>query len=250
VPRIEGDTLTHLYTLILNAKDQSYEVQIDGVKKESGKLAEDWDFLLPKEIDDPTDKKPSDWVDEPEMDDPDAKKPDDWDAEPETVADPDAKMPEDWDDEEDGAWEAPTIPNPKFKGAWKAKKIPNPAYKGLWKAKQIANPEYKGEWVHPLIPNPDYVEDKELHHRCNGCTHIGFELWQVKAGTIFDDILVTDSLEEAKEYADKTFNKKKGPEKEAFEAAEEARREKDREEREKADAEHKHDDEEEDHDEL
>jgi calreticulin len=28
---------------------------------------------------------------------------------------------EDWDDEDDGEWEAPTIPNPEYKGEWKAK---------------------------------------------------------------------------------------------------------------------------------
>ena len=38
-------------------------------------------------------------------------------------------QPEDWDVEDDGAWEAPQIPNPKFQGEWKAKRISNPAYK-------------------------------------------------------------------------------------------------------------------------
>ena len=33
----------------------------------------------PKEIDDPDDKKPEDWVDEAKIDDPEATKPDDWD---------------------------------------------------------------------------------------------------------------------------------------------------------------------------
>jgi calreticulin len=28
---------------------------------------------------------------------------------------------EDWDDEDDGEWEAPTIPNPEYKGEWKPK---------------------------------------------------------------------------------------------------------------------------------
>jgi calreticulin len=37
---------------------------------------------------------------------------------------------------------------------------------------------------------------------------VGFELWQVKSGTIFDDIIVTDSLAEAQEYAASTFGKK------------------------------------------
>jgi len=119
----------------------------------------------------------------------------------------------------------------------------------------IDNPEYKGEWVHPMIPNPDYVEDKELHVRCNECTHVGFELWQVKSGTLFDDIIVSDSLEEAKEYAAKTFLKKKGPEKEAFDAAEEKKREVERLEREKLEQESKktsddEEEEQEDHDEL
>ena len=27
--------------------------------------------------------------------------------------------------------------------------------------------------------------------------HLGFEVWQVKAGTVFDNILITDNLDEA-----------------------------------------------------
>jgi len=81
----------------------------------------------------------------------------------------------------------------------------------------------------------------------------------VKSGTIFDDILVTDSLEEAQEYANATFEKKKGPEKAAFDEAEAERREREKEERERAAAEQEakskseksgKGDEEEDHDEL
>lgn len=48
-------------------------------------------------------------------------------------------------------------------------------------------------------------------------SHIGFELWQSSAGTLFDDIIVTDNLEEATAYAQETFLKKQGPEKEAYE---------------------------------
>merc|ERR1712146_691340 len=96
----------------------------------------------------------------------------------------------------------------------------NPEYKGPWSPKMIDNPAYKGEWEHPLIDNPDYKEDKDLYLRCKECTHVGFELWQVKSGTIFDDIIVTDSFKEAKEYAEKTFTKKKGPEKEMYDAKE------------------------------
>jgi len=209
--KTETDKASHLYTLLVRP-DNSFEVFIDEESVRSGKLEEAFDFLLPKEIKDPKQSKPSDWVDEKTIADPEDKKPSGYDDIPESIPDPDASKPEDWDNEEDGEWEPPLIDNP--------------AYKGVWKPKQIDNPAYKGEWVHPLIPNPDYVEDKKLHVRCKDCTHIGFELWQVKTGTIFDDIIVTDSLEEAKAYAAETYHKKKGPEKEALEAHEAEERKK------------------------
>jgi len=92
------------------------------------------------------------------------------------------KKPEDWDDELDGEWEAPTIPNPAFKGPWRAKRIDNPAY--------------KGPWVHPQIANPAYVPNPKLYEY-SSFGAVGLEIWQVKAGTIFDNILVTDSIDEA-----------------------------------------------------
>merc|ERR1712078_412877 len=129
--------------------------------------------------------KPSDWVDEQEIDDPAAKKPDGYDDIPAQIPDPDATKPEDWDDEDDGEWEPPMIDNPE--------------YKGEWKPTMIDNPDYKGEWVHPEIDNPDFVDDKSIYARCSGDQKrgsVGFELWQVKAGTIFDNIIVTDSVGE------------------------------------------------------
>jgi len=202
---VKSDKLSHLYTLHVKA-DNTFEVLIDLESVKSGSLEENWDFLLPKEIKDPAVSKPTDWVDKKKIPDPEDKKPEGYDDTPKEIPDPEATKPEDWDDEEDGEWEAP--------------KIDNPDYKGPWKAKMIPNPEYKGEWVHPLIPNPDFVEDPSLFKRCVDCTHVGFELWQVKSGTIFDDILVTDSIEEAKAYAAETFSKKQGPEKEKFDAEE------------------------------
>ena len=204
--KVESDRLSHLYTLVIRP-DNSFEVFIDQESVRAGQLADQFDFLLPKEIQDPSESKPKDWVDEAKIADPEDKKPAGYDDISAEIPDPDAAMPEDWDNEEDGEWEAPLIDNPEFKGNWKAKMIENPAY--------------KGSWVHPMIPNPEFIEDKELHLRCKDCTHIGFELWMVKSGTIFDDIIVTDSLAEAKEYAAATFEKKKGPEKKAFEALEE-----------------------------
>jgi len=232
--RTESDQLSHLYTLHVK-QDNTFEVFIDNDSIRTGALDEAWDFLVPKQIKDPSVSKPADWVDEVKIADPEDKKPAGYDDIPAEIPDPDASKPDDWDDEEDGEWEPPLIDNPEYKGPWKPKMIDNPAY--------------KGEWEHPLIPNPDFKEDKELYVRCTDCTHIGFELWQVKSGTIFDDIIVTDSLQEAKDYAAKTFDKKKGPEKSKFDEIQEEKKKKESEAAAAADA-SKSDEEEEDHDEL
>jgi len=203
--KVETDDLTHLYTLVVRP-DNTFEVFIDHESVRTGSLETAFDFLLPKEIPDPSQSKPADWVDKKMIADPEDKKPEGFDDIPREIADPDATRPDDWDDEEDGEWEAPSIPNPE--------------YKGQWKPKQIPNPEYKGEWVHPTIANPDYKVDTELYLRANKAKYVGIELWQVTSGTLFDDIIVTDSLEEAKTHANATFDKKKGPEKEARDEAE------------------------------
>merc|ERR1712168_1323646 len=194
--RCKDDEMTHLYTLILN-NDNTYEVKIDGKKEESGELEADWDFLAPKKIKDPDAKKPDDWVDNAKIDDPEDEKPEDYDK-PELIPDPDAKKPDDWDDEEDGEWEPPMINNPE--------------YKGEWKPKQIDNPAYKGEWIHPEIDNPEYQADENLY-KFDDIANIGFEIWQVKSGTIFDNIIVTDDIKEAEEFAKNTFFKTKEEEK-------------------------------------
>jgi calreticulin len=220
--KCKDDEFTHLYTLILNP-DNTYEVRIDEEKVESGKLEEDWDFTAPKQIQDPNAKKPSDWVDEDKIDDPTDSKPADWDK-PEHVADPDAKKPEDWDDEIDGVWEPPMIDNPE--------------YKGVWKARQIDNPDYKGPWTHPLIDNPDYVEDANLYlYKDLGV--IGFDLWQVKSGTIFDNVLITDSVERAEEFGKETWGKTKDAEKKMKDTQDEVERKAAEKEREKREAEGK-----------
>jgi len=187
--------------------DQTYEVRIDGEKKESGSLTDDWDFLAPKTIKDPSQSKPADWVDAAEIDDPSDVKPADYDTQPRQIPDPSATKPEDWDDEADGEWDAPMIDNPEFKGEWKAKRIPNPAY--------------KGPWVHPEVPNPEYVEDANIY-QFSDIGAVGFELWQVKAGTIFDNIIVTDSVTEAEEFLAETWGANHEKEKAAFEAQEKA----------------------------
>merc|ERR1719491_1588937 len=121
------------------------------------------------------------------MDDPEDKKPDDWTDEKRMVDD-EAKKPDDWDDEEDGEWEAPMKDNPAYKGDWYVKRISNPAYKGVWEANKIANPEY--------------VDDDALY-KYDDFGFIGFDLWQVKGGSIFDNVIITDDAAEADVFAKK-----------------------------------------------
>jgi calreticulin len=205
--KAEGDEFTHLYTLIVKP-DNTYTVLIDSKEVQTGSLKEDFDILLPKQIKDPNAKKPSDWVDAKQIDDPTDIKPAGWDDIAAEIVDPDAKKPSDWDDELDGEWEAPTIDNPEYKGEWSAKKIENPAY--------------KGEWVHPLVPNPDFVDDDSLY-AFDDNKFVGFEIWQVKAGTIFDNIIVTDDVAEAEKLAQLTKATQEG-EKKAHDKEEEERR--------------------------
>merc|ERR1712161_119328 len=104
------------------------------------------------------------------------------------IADPDDKKPDDWDDEEDGEWEAPMKDNSEYKGEWSAKRISNLAYKGFWEAKKIANPEYK---------------DDDTLYKYADFGFLGFDLWQVKGGSIFDNIILTDDKAEADAFAKK-----------------------------------------------
>ena len=213
--RCKDDVFSHLYTLIVNP-DNTYEVLIDNEKAESGELEGDWDMLPPKKIKDPDAKKPEDWDDRATIADPEDTKPEDWEK-PEHIPDPDATKPEDWDDEMDGEWEPPMIDNPE--------------YKGEWKPKQIDNPDYKGPWIHPEIDNPAYNPDPELFKKENICI-VGLDLWQVKSGTIFDNFLITDDIEEAKKVGDETWGATK-------DAAKKMKDEQDEEERKKAEEEAK-----------
>ncbi|KAJ3411853.1 hypothetical protein HDV05_001642 [Chytridiales sp. JEL 0842] len=193
-----SDQLTHQYTFIIHP-DQTYEILLDNKEESKGSILDDWDVLPPKTIKDPKATKPLDWVDEEHIPDPEDKKPDDWDDVPEFIVDEEAKKPDDWDEEADGEWEPPKIKNPEHRGNWAPMLIPNPAY--------------KGPWVAPDIPNPEYVEDKNVYRLKNA--HVGFDLWQVKSGTIFDNIIVTDSVEEAKAFSKETYEKLKDAEKAA-----------------------------------
>jgi len=195
----DKNEFTHLYTAVIKP-DGTYEVFFDLESKASGKIVDDWDFPKPT-IDDPADKKPKDWVDETMIDDPEDKKPEGYDDIPSQIPDPDATKPDDWDDEDDGEWEPPLIDNPEFQGEWHAKKIDNPDYKGEWKPAQITN--------------PDFEEGVQL--AAYDSAYVGYELWIVNNGTIFDNILVTDDLEYAKAQGEKLWRPTSKGEKEVKE---------------------------------
>merc|ERR1712181_72546 len=103
-------------------------------------------------------------------------------------------------------------------GDWYGKRISNPAYKGIWEAKKIANPEY---------------EDDDSVYKFADFGFLGFDLWQGKGGTIFDNVIVTDDVAEADTFAKKwkalseVETAKKKEEDDSKEAADDKKDEKD-----------------------
>lgn len=191
--KCESDLLTHLYTLIVNP-DDTYEIQIDMNKVDEGKLEGGWEFLEPRQIANPEDKKPEDWVDAEMVNDPEDMKPVGYDDILPQIPDPTAIKPGDWDDENDGVWEAPLIENQEFKGEWSPKRI--------------RNPEFTGAWKPSLIPNPQYTHQDMLHSYPKFST-IGIDIWQVKSGTIFDNILLTDDISYATKQGEQLWKSQK-----------------------------------------
>ncbi|KAI8587561.1 Calreticulin/calnexin [Geranomyces variabilis] len=215
------DQLSHLYTLIIHP-NQTYAILIDNEVDAEGSLFDDFNFFPPKTIPDPKVSKPADWDDREMIDDEADEMPDDWEDEPEEIPDPEDPPPKYWNEDVDGEW---------FRAM-----VPNPLWKGEWTPRQIPNPKYKGAWVHPEIDNPKYFYHQNVH--AYKSAYVAFELWQVTAGSLFDDILVTDSVEEARAMA-AAFVARRVPEYEAKEKLEDedrarVRREKEAKEKEKA----------------
>ncbi|RMX69300.1 hypothetical protein DD238_002634 [Peronospora effusa] len=239
-PHIESDKDTHLYTAVIR-DDNTFEVFVDQKSVKIGSLLED--FLPPvnpeKEIDDPKDSKPEDWVETKKIRDPNVAKPDDWDEdaparipdpdavkpddwlddEPVMINDPDVVKPEDWDDEDDGDFVVPQIPNPKCAevsgcGEWKVPTKENPAYKGKFYAPYIPNPDYKGEWKPRKISNPNYFEDKHPA-RMDPIGALAVEVWTMTEGITFDNFWLGNDLKQAQEFAQLTWALKHAAEVEA-----------------------------------
>ncbi|CAH0515795.1 unnamed protein product [Peronospora belbahrii] len=239
-PRIKSDKDTHLYTAVIR-DDNTFEVFVDQKSVRSGSLLHD--FLPPvnpdKEMDDPEDLKPEDWVEKKKIRDPNVVKPDDWDEDaparipdedaikpndwlddvPAMINDPDVVKPEDWDDEDDGEFVVPLIPNPKCAavsgcGEWKVPTKVNPAYKGKFYAPYIPNPAYKGEWKPRKILNPNYFEDKHPA-RMDPIGALAVEVWTMTEGIMFDNFWLGNDLEQARKFAELTWAVKHAAEVEA-----------------------------------
>lgn len=103
--------------------------------------------------------------------------------------------------------------------------IPNPDYKGPWTPKRIPNPDYKGPWIHPEIDNPDYKYDSEIY--AYDFANLGIDLWQVKSGTSFDNILITDDITEAERVRNESLElaKKEKDAKKAYDEAQNKKKE-------------------------
>merc|ERR1711957_654229 len=87
---------------------------------------------------------------------------------------------------------------------------------GEFMAKKIENPAYKGEWSPKQIANKDYVKGEQL--AAFDAKYIGYGLWIVNNGTIFDNILVTDDIDYAKAQGEKLWRPTSKGEKEVKEA--------------------------------
>ncbi|MQL05447.1 hypothetical protein EI015_25575, partial [Escherichia coli] len=145
-------------------------------------------------------------------------KPKGYDSIPAEIPDPNAKEPNNWDEDEDGIWRSP--------------KIPNPAYKGPWRRKKIKNPNYKGKWKTPWIDNPEFEDDPDLYV-LKPIKYVGIEVWQVKGGSVFDNILICDDPDYAKQVVQEVFANRE-VEKDALEEAEKVRKAKEEEEAQRA----------------
>eukprot|EP00922_Rhytidocystis_sp_ex-Travisia-forbesii_P005055 GHVS01007385.1.p1 GENE.GHVS01007385.1~~GHVS01007385.1.p1 ORF type:complete len:701 (-),score=159.59 GHVS01007385.1:857-2740(-) len=227
-PRVPQDNVTHLYTLRLSS-DDSIQIWIDNKLVKSARLSTDMvpPMLPVNEIDDPHDTKPDDWNVPAEIPDLTAAKPDDWDDtqpqtipdgdatlpegwlvdEPLTIPDPTATQPADWDEEASGAWVHPVVPNPACVnvgcGAWTAPEVANPMYPGQWQPPMIPNPDYSGEWKPRKIANPEYFEQPLF--ALGPVDSVGFELWTMQSGLMFDNILVGSNFEDAQQFAKETW---------------------------------------------
>lgn len=236
--RLHGDEPVRLYTLIMDSKNQNFEIRVDGKVAKAGNLLTEGlfkpPFHSPKKVPDLKAEKPDDWDERELIPDPRAVKPDYWDETeplmipddtdikpaswdenmPEYIPEPNRFKPDWWSDKLDGQWVAPLVHNQEcFRisgcGPWKPKMVENPDYWGPWYPSMIANPKYKGKWIPPLIDNPDYSEELTPANLENPIGVILFEFWSGSRDLLIDNLYVGNYVEEAELLGNKTFIPKK-----------------------------------------
>jgi len=74
--------------------------------------------------------------------------------------------------------------------------------------------------VQKQIANPEYHEDSAIYAYPD-FSWVGIDVWQVKSGTIFDNIFISDSATEAEEFANKFLKNRADAEKKMFDKIEE-----------------------------
>ncbi|CAL5372868.1 unnamed protein product [Camellia sinensis] len=96
----------------------------------------------------------------------------------------------------------------------------------FFKHLKIKNPNYQRKWKTPMIDNPEFKDDHEIYVFPK-LKYVGIELWQVKSGTLFDNVLICDDPDYAMKLAEETWGKQKYAEKAAFDEVEKKREEED-----------------------
>ncbi|XP_058513571.1 calreticulin-3 [Ochotona princeps] len=194
--RCKVDGFTHLYALVLRP-DLSYEVKIDGQSIESGSIEHDWNVTSLKKMA-RSSAGPEAWAQSAE------DKSQDWEKH---FLDAGASEPRDWNSDLDADFQAPMLQKPPYQDGLKPEGID------------------KHVWLHRKMKSTNSLTEYDLAEFEN-IGAVGLDLWQVRAGTIFDNFLITDDEEYAENFGKATWGETKGPEKEmdAIQAKEEMKK--------------------------
>jgi calreticulin len=81
--------------------------------------------------------------------------------------------------------------------------IKNPAYKGEWQPRVIKNPAYKGVWQPKTIKKQ--VEKDPTFGHFPQIAYLGLEFHQIHPNAIFDNFLITDDEDYARDMLGQVF---------------------------------------------
>lgn len=174
----KDDRLTHLYTLVIKP-DNSYLIKIDNKIERTGMLLEDWDFVPRRMINDTKVTKP---LGNPKSTDLKDAKSHDWNQ-------TDVEFYFNGEEQKNDDLKRPMIKN---------------SVNEEWKSKSTDSSNYKGQRLDHLSENHEHLSHSDLYRYDEICG-IGFDIWQVESGTLFDNILITDDELEAEKHGNDTW---------------------------------------------